>query len=96
MDRPDGMVAVGVERSEEPEPADSRPDRDTGPGGARGPEQDRPLVVTDPERRVAEHLRYRDIVVNHEAAHVWDQAIPELRGIWEKIKVKYGDRKSVV
>lgn len=90
------MVAVGVERSEEPEPADSRPDRNTGPGGARGPEQDRPLVVTDPERRVAEHLRYRDIVVNHEAAHVWDQAIPELRGIWEKIKVKYGHTERSV
>jgi hypothetical protein len=90
LDRPDGMVAVRAERSEEPEPTDAGPGRDTRPGAARGADQDRPLVVTDPERRVAEHLRHRDIVINHEAAHAWDQAVPELRGIWEKIKAKYG------
>jgi hypothetical protein len=84
------MVAVRAERSEEPEPTDAGPGRDTRPGAARGADQDRPLVVTDPERRVAEHLRHRDIVINHEAAHAWDQAVPELRGIWEKIKAKYG------
>ena len=83
------MVPVGVERSEEPESADSRPDEDTGPGAARGPDQDRPPVLTDSERRIAEHLRYRDIVVNHDAACAWDEAVPQLRGIWEKIKDKY-------
>ena len=89
MDRPDGMVAVSVERSEEPEPTDACSDRDTRPGAAPGPDQDRPLVLTDSERRIAEHLRYRDIVVNHDAACAWDEAVPQLRGIWEKIKDKY-------
>jgi hypothetical protein len=83
-------MAVGVEQSEQPESADRRPDGDTGSGADRSADQDRPLVLTDPERRVAEQLRYRDIVVNHDAAHAWDQAVPELRGIWEKIKTKYG------
>jgi hypothetical protein len=90
------MVAVRAEQSEEPEPTDACPDRDPRPGAARGADQDRPLVVTDPERRVAEHLRYRDIVVNHEAAHSWDQAVPELRGIWEKIKARYGYKERSV
>src|SRR5690348_11458267 len=83
-------MAVGVEQSEQPESADRRPDGDTGSGADRSADQDRPLVLTDPERRVAEQLRYRDIVVNHDAAHAWDQAVPELQGIWEKIKTKYG------
>lgn len=84
------MVAVGVERSEQPESSDARSDRDPGPGADRAARQERPLVLTDPERRVTEHLRYRDSVVNHEAAHAWDAAVPELQGIWEKIKAKYG------
>src|SRR5690348_5923086 len=84
------MVAVSVERSEEPEAADTRPDQDTGPGVDRVPGQDPPPVLTDPERRVAEHLRYRDIVVNHDAAYAWDSAVPELQQAWAKIKVKYG------
>jgi len=83
-------VAVGVERPERPEPTDVRPEGDTGPGVDRAADRDRPLVLTDPERRVAEHLRYRDIVVNQEAAHAWDGAVPELHGIWEKITAKYG------
>jgi len=83
-------MAVGVERSEQPESSDRRPDGDTGLRADRNGDQDRPLVLTDPERRVAEQLRYRDIVVNHEAAHAWDQAVPELQGVWEKIKTKYG------
>ena len=90
MDRPDGMVAVSVERSELPEPTDARRDRDTGPSADRVADQGRPLVLTDPERRVTEHFRYRDSVVNHEAAHSWDAAVPELQGIWEKIKAKFG------
>ena len=84
------MVAVGVERSDHSESTDARLERDTGPGADRVADQDRPLVLTDPERRVAEQLRYRDVVVNHEAAHAWGRAVPELQGIWEKIKVKYG------
>jgi hypothetical protein len=90
LDRPDGMVAVSVERSELPEPTDARRDRDTGPSADRVADQGRPLVLTDPERRVTEHFRYRDSVVNHEAAHAWDAAVPELQGIWEKIKAKFG------
>jgi len=84
------MVAVSVERSELPEPTDARRDRDTGPSADRVADQGRPLVLTDPERRVTEHFRYRDSVVNHEAAHAWDAAVPELQGIWEKIKAKFG------
>jgi hypothetical protein len=84
------MVAVGVERSEQPESSDARSDRGPGPGVDRAARQERPPVLTDPEQRVTEHLRYRDSVVNHEAAHSWDAAVPELQGIWEKIKSKYG------
>lgn len=84
------MVAVGVERSEQPESSDAHSDRDPGPGADRAARQERPLVLTDPERRVTEHLQYRDSVVNHEAAHAWDAVVPELQGIWEKIKAKYG------
>jgi hypothetical protein len=39
---------------------------------------------------MAEHRQYRDMAVNHEAARAWDEAVPELRGIWEKINAKYG------
>ncbi|MGH3281911.1 MAG: hypothetical protein ACRDNW_22635 [Trebonia sp.] len=81
---------MGVEWSERTEPADARPERRTGPKPDRAADSERPLMLTDPERRVAEHRRYRDVVVNHEAAHAWDQAVPELQGTWEKIKAKYG------
>ena len=84
------MVAVGVERSDHADSTDARLDRDTGPSADRVADQDRSQVLTDGERRVTEHRRYRDSVVNHDAAHAWDRAVPELRGIWEKIKVKYG------
>jgi hypothetical protein len=90
------MVAMGVERSERPEPADARPDLAAGPGPARTADRERPLVLTDPERRVAEHLNYWDIVVNHEAAHAWGAAVPELRQTWEKINTKYGYTERVV
>lgn len=90
------MVAVGIERSEQPESSDARSDHDPDPGADRATKQDRPPVLTDPERRVAEHLRYRDRVVNHEAAHAWDAAVPELRGIWEKIKTKYSYTERIV
>ena len=84
------MVAVGIERSEQPESPDARSGPGPGPGADSATKKDHPLVLTDPERRVTEHLRYRDSVVNHEAAHAWDAAVPELQGIWEKIKSKYG------
>jgi len=84
------MVAVGIERSEQPESPDARSGPGPGPGADSATKKDHPLVLTDPERRVTEHLRYRDSVVNHEAAHSWDAAVPELQGIWEKIKSKYG------
>lgn len=81
---------MGVEWSERTEPADARPERHTQSKPDRATDGERPLVLTNPERRVAEYHRYRDVVVNDEAAHAWDQAAPELRGAWEKVKAKYG------
>jgi hypothetical protein len=55
-------------------------------------------VLADPERRVAEHQRYRALVDRDRGAagehgaerDQWAEAEPELRGAWEKIKEKYG------
>jgi len=48
-------------------------------------------VLTDPERRVAEYQMYRTLVdrAYGAARDQWAEAIPELRGAWEKIKEKY-------
>lgn len=81
---------MGAERAGRPEPADARPDRDAVPEPGPAADSEHPVVLSDPERRAGEYRRYRDIVVNHEAAHAWDQAVPELRGIWDKITTKYG------
>ena len=81
---------MGAERAGRPEPADARPDRDAVPEHGPAANSEHPVVLNDPERRAGEYRRYRDIVVNHEAAHAWDQAVPELRGIWDKITTKYG------
>jgi hypothetical protein len=48
-------------------------------------------VLADPERLAAEHLAYR-VTVSREygvARDHWAEAVPELRGAWEKIKEKY-------
>jgi hypothetical protein len=49
-------------------------------------------VLTDPERLAAEHQTYRAIVARDYGSvrDQWAEAIPELRGAWEKIKEKYG------
>ena len=49
-------------------------------------------VLTDPERLAAEHQTYRAIVGRDYGSvrDHWAEAIPELRGAWEKIKEKYG------
>jgi hypothetical protein len=48
-------------------------------------------VLADPEQRIAEHRRYRALVerVYAAAGDQWSQAVPELRGAWQKIKEKY-------
>jgi hypothetical protein len=48
-------------------------------------------VFTDPERQVAEHQRYRALVDREYGAarDQWAEAVPELRGTWEKIREKY-------
>jgi hypothetical protein len=90
------VVAVGVEWAERSEPADrgGLPAADAVVGG-----RDALVVLTDPERRMAEHRRYETIV--HRAlgpargadppVTAWAEAVPELRAAWEKIKVKYDD-----
>jgi hypothetical protein len=49
-------------------------------------------VLADPERLAAEHRRHRALVdrAYGAAGDQWAEAIPELRGTWEKIKEKYG------
>ena len=49
-------------------------------------------VLTDPDRLAAEHRSYRAIVGRNYGSvrDQWAEAIPELRGAWEKIKEKYG------
>ena len=86
---------MGVERADQPDPADRAADRD-GPGNAPADERNRRVALTDPERRAAEHHRYRAIaersiaVQSSDAARAWSAAVPEFRAAWEKIKVKYG------
>jgi len=94
------MAAVGVEWAERSEPADAHADIWPGLRNPRaaaelgtGPaaERSRPVVLTDPERRVAEYHRYHAIVENFgKAARAWSEAVPEFRAGWEKLKVKYG------
>ena len=47
-------------------------------------------VLTDPERRAAEHERYLAVVHASDAGRAWSEAVPGFRAAWEKIKVKYG------
>jgi hypothetical protein len=90
------VVAVGVEWAERSEPADrgGLPAADAVVGG-----RDALVVLTDPERRMAEHRRYETIVRRalgpargaEPPVTAWAEAVPELRAAWEKIKVKYDD-----
>ena len=52
---------------------------------------DADVVLTDPERRAAEHRMYRALVdrAYGAARDQWAEAVPELRGAWEKIREKY-------
>jgi hypothetical protein len=93
-------VAVSVEWTDRPEPADDGPDTDQatdrdGPGSEQGAGRPRPVALTDPERRVAEYHRHRAIVEQaagqpSDATRAWTAAVPEFLAAWEKIKVKYG------
>jgi hypothetical protein len=77
---------VEIERGEADAPR-AAPDGDV--DGAR--------VLADPERLVAEHRSYREIVGRDYAAAArdqwtddrWTEAVPELRAAWEKINEKY-------
>jgi len=88
---------MGVEWAGRPEPADADPlpgreaRRNAGPGTDQAAARRRPVVLTDPERRAAEHHRYRAVVEHpSDAARAWSAAVPEFRAAWEKIKAKYG------
>jgi hypothetical protein len=81
---------VGIERGDVDAPQDGadRPeptDRDNRTAAGAGE------VLTDPERQAAEHHRYRALVDREYGAarDQWSEAVPELRGTWEKIKEKY-------
>jgi hypothetical protein len=65
-------------------------DRD-GPDAGQAADRPRLVMLTDPERRAAEHARYRAVAEQPSgAARAWSAAVPEFRAAWEKIKVKYG------
>jgi hypothetical protein len=70
--------------------ADQGADRNS-PGAGPAADRHRLVVLTDPERRAAEHLRYRAVAErSSDAARSWSEALPGFRAAWEKIKVKYG------
>ena len=70
--------------------ADQAADRNS-PGAGPAADRHRLAVLTDPERRAAEHLRYRAVAErSSDAARSWSEALPGFRAAWEKIKVKYG------
>jgi hypothetical protein len=99
------MVTMGVEWAE-PADADPPPGRDgrrnagrdtdqaadrNDPGAGHPADWRRLVVLTDPERRAAEHQRYRAVAEHSaDADHGWSAAVPGFRATWEKIKVKYG------
>lgn len=80
--------------SDRPEPTNqAKPtDRENQTDDARGDAGADCAVLADPERLDAEHRAYRAIVVRDYSAarDRWGEAVPELRGAWEKIKEKYG------
>jgi hypothetical protein len=88
------VVAVGVEWAERSGPA---ADRGGLPAADEIVGRDASVVLTDPERRMAEYRRYLAVV--HRAlgtardadapVSTWATAPPALRAAWEKIKVKY-------
>jgi hypothetical protein len=88
------VVAVGVEWAERSDPA---ADRGGLPAADEIVGRDASVVLTDPERRMAEYRRYLAVV--HRAlgtardadapVSTWAAALPALRAAWEKIKVKY-------
>src|ERR1700719_2235013 len=59
------------------------------PGAGHAADRRRLGILTDPERRAAEHLRYRAVAErSSDAARSWSEALPGFRAAWEKIKVK--------
>ena len=75
---------------------DGRPDTDqaadrNSPGAGQAADRRRLVILSDPEQRAAEHLRYRAVAErSSDAARSWSEALPGFRAAWEKIKVKYG------
>jgi hypothetical protein len=81
---------VGIERGDVDAPRDG-PDRPEPAVQEHRTEIEADEAFTNPERRVAEHQRYRALVDREYGAarDQWAEAVPELRGAWEKIKEKY-------
>jgi hypothetical protein len=81
---------VGIERGDVDAPRDG-PDRPEPAMHQNRTEVEADEVSTDPERQVAEHQRYRALVDREYGAarDQWGDAVPELRGTWEKIREKY-------
>jgi hypothetical protein len=82
---------VEIERGD-PDAPRHAPDRPDPAGREERTAADAGEVLADPERRLAEHQRYRTLVdrAYGAARDQWGEAVPELRGAWEKIKEKYG------
>ena len=81
---------MGIERGDVDAPRDG-PDRPEPAGQESRTAVNAGEVLTDPERRVTEHQRYRALVDREYGAarDQWTEAVPELRGTWEKIREKY-------
>jgi hypothetical protein len=81
---------VGIERGDVDAPRDG-PDRPEPAMQENRAVIEADEVFTDPERQVAEHQRYRALVDREYGAarDQWAEAVPELRGTWEKIREKY-------
>lgn len=85
-----GWWRVEIERGDTDAPR-REPDRPEPAGRENRTAADAGGVLADPERQVAEHQRYRTLVDRDYGAAPdrWAEAVPELRGTWEKIKEKY-------
>jgi hypothetical protein len=90
MPGPRDRCRVGIERGDADAPRHA-PDRPEPDGRADRTAANAGEVLTDPERRVTEHEGYRALVDREYgvARDRWAEAVPELRGTWEKIREKY-------
>ena len=85
-----GGWRVEIERGDADAPR-REPDRPGPAGQDNRMAADADRIRADPDRQIAEHQRYRALVHRDygEARDQWAEAVPELRGTWEKIKEKY-------